>query len=322
MSDRLTNVAIAGLLGLALLVGLKGFDRPRPVVPSVQPAPAPVRLPRRLTLFTTTNCAPCATMKAILGDPALRKGWDFQEKADRISVRAYRVTSFPTLVAEDGNKELGRVVGAKSAAELQAWLAGLGVVEDVEAQVAGSVAPDGTTEIHCDLPGDLHCHNVSSRGEGCCVQTSINHSARWQNVPALVDFHKWVQEQRLPGGAYPGAVDERIPACCKDRGFPVVEYLQVQGGDLEILKAACRSGRMPGVTYSKSPTGRYNGKRISHMVSLVHADDNWFCVLDNNYEGDKNYEWMTPEEFKKTYSPGWAVILLSAPPPPPPTNPK
>jgi hypothetical protein len=192
----------------------------------------------------------------------------------------------------------------------------------VQGQVGGRTAPDGT-EILCDLPGSEHCRNITSRGQGCCVQTSLNHSARWQNIPALVDFHRWVQSKGLPGGAYPGAIDQRIPACCKDRGFPVVPYIQVEGSDLEILKLACKTGRMPGVTYSYSPTGRYGGQRISHMVSLAHADDHWFAVLDNNYPGDENFEWLSPEEFLKTYAPGgrgWAVILLPPGPPMPPCN--
>ena len=192
----------------------------------------------------------------------------------------------------------------------------------VGASVGGNTAPDGTP-IHCDLPGDQHCKNVSSRGQGCCVQTSINHSARWQNVPALVDFHKWVQEKGLPGGAYPGAVDERLPRCCKDRGYPVASYIQIQNSrDLEVLRLACRTGRMPGVTYSRSPTGRYGGGRIAHMVSLPHADDKHFAILDNNFPGADKYEWMTPAEFLKVCNPSgyWAVILLEAPPPPAPTN--
>jgi hypothetical protein len=77
------------------------------------------------------------------------------------------------------------------------------------------------------------------------------------------------------------------------------------------------------VTYSSSPTGRYGGSRIAHMVSLVHADDRWFAVLDNNYPGANLIEWMTPQEFQRTWTGmggGWAVILLAPPPPPPPVN--
>jgi hypothetical protein len=108
------------------------------------------------------------------------------------------------------------------------------------------------------------------------------------------------------------------------KGAPVPDYLQSEGMDLELLKAACQAGRMPGVTYSFSPSGRYNGQRIAHMVNLVYADDKWFVVLDNNYpctEAKPNmYEWLTPAEFKRVYAPGWCVILLDSAPPPPPHN--
>jgi len=59
------------------------------------------------------------------------------------------------------------------------------------------------------------------------------------------------------------------------------------------------------------------------MVNLVHADDRYFAVLDNNYVGQNQIEWMTPEEFKRSWTGlggGWAVILLAPPPPPVPTN--
>ena len=184
----------------------------------------------------------------------------------------------------------------------------------------GPLAPDGT-EPHCDLPLEFHVKNVSSRGQGCCTQTSVGHSARWQEVPALIHMEKWVQEKGLPGGSYPDEMARRIPACCKDRGYSTADFIQVQDKDIEILKLACRTGRMPGVTYSFSPTGRYGGAKISHMVSLVHADDKWFAILDNNYPG--SLEWLTPDEFKRTYcgrGDGWAVILLDPGPPPPPSN--
>lgn len=204
------------------------------------------------------------------------------------------------------------------------WRESVGLVTGgwIGATVGGNTAPDGTP-IHCDLPGDQHCKNISSRGQGCCVQTSINHSARWQNIPALVNFHEWVREKGLPGGAYPGAVDQRLPRCAKERGYDVPAYIQVENSrDLEILRLACKTGRMPAVTYSRSPTGRYNGQRIAHVVSLPHADEKWLCVLDNNYVGEKAFEWMTGEEFLKVCNPSgyWAVILLGPPPPPPPTN--
>jgi hypothetical protein len=191
------------------------------------------------------------------------------------------------------------------------------------AQVGGRIAPDGKTEIQIDLPGEYHRRNVSSRGQGCCVQTSIGHSARWQNIPALIDFQKWVQEKGLTGGAGPSTVDNRLPRCCKDRGYPVAEYLQVRGKDTGILKAALKSGRFPAVTYSKSPTGRYRGSRIAHMVSMPHGDEDRVAILDNNYPGDNAYEWMTWDEYMRICNLGgsfWAVILLDPGPPPLPWN--
>src|SRR5262249_37381740 len=127
--------------------------------------------------------------------------------------RANGISAFPTLVAYRDSSELGRTTGYKSASQVRAWLSLVCPSNGAQrgAVVGGTMAPDGKTEIAIDLPGDLHCKNVSSRGEGCCVQTSINHSARWQNVPALVDFQRWVQEKKLPGGAGPDTVDNRIP---------------------------------------------------------------------------------------------------------------
>lgn len=197
-----------------------------------------------------------------------------------------------------------------------------------EAKVGGPISPDGQEEIQCDLPGELHKRNTGGigprgpgSGAGLCVFTSIEHSAIHQNVPELLGFQKWMTHR--PGGGYPEKVDKMVSVFCKERGVPVPRYLQVEGGDMEILKLACKTGRMPGVTYCWSPTGRYSGKYIAHMVNIVHASDEWACVLDNNYPGEDRYEWMSWSEFRKTFmgnGGGWAVILLPPGPPPAPTN--
>lgn len=192
----------------------------------------------------------------------------------------------------------------------------------IGAKVGGTLAPDGKTEIQLDLPGHLHTKNVGgSDGAGLCVFTSIQHAAQWQHVPVLSDFQSWMR--KYPGGGYPEKVDQKIKQICAERKVPVPPYLQVEGKDLEILKLACKTGRMPSVTYSYSPTGRYGGARIAHMVTLSHADDAFFVVLDNNYPGVSAYEWMSPQEFLKTYAAGgqgWSVILLTCGPPPFPRN--
>ena len=198
--------------------------------------------------------------------------------------------------------------------------------DTVEAKVGGLTAPDGVTQIDCDLPIHFQMKNVGgSDGAGLCVFTSIGHEARWQGVKALEDFQQWMR--RYPGGGYPDKVHKKIAEICKEKGVPEPRYLQVEGHDLDILKLACKTGRMPGVTYSYSPTGRYGGQKIAHMVSLPHADDRFFGVLDNNYpctsESPNQIEWLTHAEFGKTYcgsGNGWAVILLDPGPPPPPRN--
>jgi hypothetical protein len=190
------------------------------------------------------------------------------------------------------------------------------------AKVGGNLAPDGKTEIHCDLPGDQHLQNKGgSDGAGLCVFTSVDHSARWQNIPALVGFRDWMT--KYPGGGWPEKLDKMIARLCQERGLPKPDYVQVENlKDLEILRLACRTGRMPAVTYERSPTGRYSGQRIAHMVSMPHCDGQHVAVLDNNYPGPTRYEWMTPEEFIRVCNPRgyWAVVLLPPPPPPPPTN--
>ncbi len=195
----------------------------------------------------------------------------------------------------------------------------------IAAKVGGRTGPDGT-ELQVDFPNALHKSNIDSpqgSNQGCCVFRSLHHASWWQNTPQLRDFPEWLRQKRLPGGGYPGNVKERITAICKERGVPEPPYIQYEGTDLTLLKLACKTGRMPGVTYSFSPTGRYGGGRINHMVNIVHCDDKWVVVLDNNYIGDAAYEWLTPAEFQKTFTggrQGWAVILLTPPPPPPPRN--
>lgn len=203
-----------------------------------------------------------------------------------------------------------------------ATIPALALSQSGSASVGGKVAPDGKTELQCDLPASLHTKNVGgSDGAGLCVFTSIGHASRYQNVGLLTDFRDYMR--KYPGGGWPQKVDQMIDRIAKERGIPKPEYIQVQGGreTIDILKAALQSGRMPSVTYSRSPTGRYNGQRIAHMVNIVHLDSNYVAVLDNNYiePHDRAFEWMSIDQFVNSYTggkSGWAVILLDPGPPP------
>ena len=99
------------------------------------------------------------------------------------------------------------------------------------------------------------------------------------------------------------------------------KYLQYEGKDPAILKAALASGRMPSVTYDGHDP-HYRGT-IAHMVNLVHLDEKYAVVLDNNFVGENELVWLSPEEFRSRWlgnGGGWAVVLLSPPPPPIPRN--
>lgn len=316
------------LLGVGLLlVGLAGWSAYAPTVtPEAAPkAPAAPKCPfvGHVVVVTGANCPPCDRLKKELGSPAFA-GLDVRYvDAGTREGRRYRASSTPTSIAYPAGGTPFRKEGFMTADEFSAWLCSRrGAVEAVGATVAGPKHADGT-ELSCDLPAEQHQRNTGgSDGAGLCVFASMRHSGRWQNDPLFTELFDWMR--RHPGGGYPEKVTAMLGQCAKEKGFVVPQYLQVESNDLEILKTACRTGRMPGVTYGRSPTGRYGGQSISHMVSLVHADDRWFVVLDNNYPGGDQYEWMTPEEFRRAYAAtsgkGWCVVLLTPPPPPPPRN--
>ncbi len=185
------------------------------------------------------------------------------------------------------------------------------------------VANDGTV-LQLDLPLSLHMRNTRGTDRaGLCVWTSLNHSAYWQNIQGLQGIQKYMTHLR--GGGWPSRVDDLVPKVCASLNAPTPSVLNIQNKDLEILKLATRLGRMPGVTYSFSPTGHYGGRRIAHMVTLVGAGigkgpdgKGWWCVLDNNYPD--SYEWMSENQFLRTYTgggQGWCVIFGTPAGPPP-----
>lgn len=186
----------------------------------------------------------------------------------------------------------------------------------------GNVANDGT-QAQIDFPHKRRVKNVGGRdGAGLCVFTSIGMQADWQDVDAMKAFQKFMRSR--PGGGHPTKVRDMAEQLCQEQGVPVPDYLQVEGDDLELIAKAIANGHMVAVTYSRSPTGRYNGQRIAHMVNLVAAragPQKLWGVLDNNYIDE--IEWMTEEQFKQSYTGmggGWSVILLDAGPPLPPKN--
>jgi hypothetical protein len=192
----------------------------------------------------------------------------------------------------------------------------------VEAKVGGTVSPDGAEALQIQLPGRFHLRNRGgSDGAGLCVFASMRHTGVWQSDPAFTAIFEWMFTH--PGGGTPPKVDAVLKRLCQEKGYPMPDYFHVEGWDPEILKLACANNLLPGVTYSRSPTGRYGGQRIAHMVSLPHFTDRWAVVLDNNHPGENAYEWMSPEDFHRVCNPGdslWVIILVKKGPPAPPKN--
>lgn len=189
------------------------------------------------------------------------------------------------------------------------------------ATIGGPIAVDGATSVDCDLPAELRVKNEQGTdGLGLCVWACLEHSARYQRVETLEGVLEYMRTQ--PGGGWPERVEDVVQTLAKLKGRPQPGYLMVEGEHVDVLIAACKSGRMPGVNYGWSPSKRYSWLPvgISHFVSLVYADGRQFAELDNNFID--SIEWMDRAEFDKSYSNrgAWAVILLDHGPPPVPFN--
>lgn len=187
-------------------------------------------------------------------------------------------------------------------------------------------ASDGTA-VDAWLPPVLHMRNTGgSDGAGLCVFTTIEMIGRACNIRPLFGYQKFMT--RRPGGGWPEKVDDTLTAFCREQGSNKPTYFHVEANNLALLKKALRSGRLVGITYNYSPTGRYGGSRISHMVNLAAAGagkgpdgKGWWAVLDNNFPG--SWEWMSESQFLSVAAGGgrlWAVIFAAPACPPAPRH--
>lgn len=185
--------------------------------------------------------------------------------------------------------------------------------------IGGPEGPGGV-QVTCDLPLELRKVNIASRGLGCCVFRSLDHAARWQNVPALYGMPEWMKSKGIEGGGYPAKVAKLVPQIAKDRGMPVPELVTYTGKDPRFLEVLLSTGRMPCITYCGRDK-HYNGQTIAHMVNLVYLDKDRACILDNNFIGEQELVWMSRGEFIERWvgkGGGWGEGLLAPAAPPVP----
>ncbi len=190
----------------------------------------------------------------------------------------------------------------------------------LSASVGGKMSPSGK-EVDIDLPDSQQLANVGgSDGAGLCVFTSVTHAARWQHVEVLEEFQAYMR--KYPGGGWPDKLAQKINDIARAKGVPPPKFVQAEGGEAELLplvEAILKSNRMACITYCYSPSGRYGGRKIAHMVNCVYLDDKHACILDNNYPGTAKLEWITRAELGKTLTggrAGWVFALLDPGPPP------
>ncbi len=183
----------------------------------------------------------------------------------------------------------------------------------------------------CDLPASQQMQNIGSKvdGSGMCVFTSVEMAARYQGLEQWRGFRDWCA-QNYPGGGDPDKLAQLIAAYAKAKGLTVPPFVQYQGQSPEpVLDMIDKTGRMACFAYGYSP--RY-GSYINHMVCGPKFGKDLATVLDNNFTGETNYEWVTRAELvrrlkvgadqrgRAVAEPAWVFVWLTPTPPPIPVN--
>jgi hypothetical protein len=147
-----------------------------------------------------------------------------------------------------------------------------------------------------NLPTSLRQSNwIGNKNEGSCVHATMISLLRWQNRPGTADYWR----QHYGNGEWPEDLAKKFD-------YEGVRYAYVTNGDPAFLEWACSTRRGCGITVM-------GGK---HMIALVHLDDEWAGLLDNNDVG--TITWVPRETLVAEWqnSNGWAVTPIYSPAPP------
>lgn len=133
---------------------------------------------------------------------------------------------------------------------------------------------------------------LGNQREGSCVHATMISLMRWQGRFHLAN--KW--KQTYANGEWPEGLASKF-----DREG--VRYAYTDKGDVKFLEWATRTRRGCGITVMGGV----------HMVALVHLDDKWACLLDNN--DISKYKWVRREAMIAEWraSHGWAVTPIYTP---------
>jgi hypothetical protein len=144
-----------------------------------------------------------------------------------------------------------------------------------------------------NIPPALRQRNwIGNRQEGSCVHATMISLLRWQGRRNAADYWR----QKYGSGEWP----EDLAAKFDKEG---IRYAYVTNGDVRFLEWSCRTRRGCGITVMGG----------AHMVALVHLDEKWAALLDNN--NVSKFTWVPREtliaEWKASY--GWAVTPIYTP---------
>lgn len=135
------------------------------------------------------------------------------------------------------------------------------------------------------------------KGEGSCVHATTIMLLRWQGQYQWADYWK----ATYGDGEWPEGLASKFDA-------EGIQYAYTSGErNVHFLEWACQTRRGAGVTCMGG----------IHMVMLVHLDNEWAGIIDNNYPDE--VKWYPRETFLQEWynSNSWAVTpIISCPPPP------
>ena len=144
-----------------------------------------------------------------------------------------------------------------------------------------------------NIPMALRQSNwIGNQGEGSCVHATMISLFRWQG--RYNTANKW--RGRYGNGEWPANLQAKFDA----NG---IRYAYVTNGDVNFLEWACSTRRGCGITVDGG----------AHMVALVHLDDEWAGILDNN--SVSKIIWIPRETLIAEWkaSMGWAVVMIYTP---------
>ena len=133
---------------------------------------------------------------------------------------------------------------------------------------------------------------IGRQNEGSCVHATMISLFWWQHRDNLAT--RW--STKYDSGESPQGLASKFDK-------EGVRYAYTVGGDVAFLEWACKTRRGCGITVMGG----------LHMVALVHLDDKWACILDNNNVAQ--YKWIPRESLISEWknSNGWSVAILYTP---------